>query len=201
MRHGSSSHSHPSISISTLGILPQLNPPFSLTTAYTALISHLNSQTRLFQSLTAYLLSPISFTFTLPPPETTDFIGLLALLPQPSPTAVSALQAFQTCTQDLLATFAYLTDSLHMTRQTALLAARRLRVAKGAAESIRRVTDEADDAVRWLEQRGCGERIRRREATRVCWDVMGGFEDICQELRENLLREIGGDGDVEVGAG
>ena len=86
-----------------------------------------------------------------------------------------------------------------MTRQTTTLTARRLRAAKEAVEGIRREMEEANRGVRWLETGGWDERLRGREAARVCGEVVGGFEEVCAGGRERLARQGGGGG--EVGAG
>jgi hypothetical protein len=63
---------------------------------------------------------------------------------------------------------------------------------------MKREMDVAEEGRRWLEQGGWEERLRGREAARVCGEVVGGFEKVCGEWRERLVRQGGG---VEVGAG
>ncbi|MCJ1392844.1 hypothetical protein MMC18_005716 [Xylographa bjoerkii] len=172
-----------------------------LSTAHTALTSHITHQTRLLQALTHPLLSPVGT-----PPSVGIIDTLLPLLPtlilslpQPPTTALPLLHALSTSTTDLLSTLSYLSDTLHMTRQTTTLAARRLRAARELSESMRREAEEAEEGVRWIETGGWDARLRQREAARVCGEVVGGFEEVCAGWRERLARQ--GGGGVEVGAG
>ena len=110
-----------------------------------------------------------------------------------------ALHALHTSTIDLLSTLSYLSDTLHMTRQTTTLAARRLRAAREAVETLRREMEEAEEGRRWLETGRWERKLREREAARVCGEVVGGFEEVCAGWRDRLLRQ--GGGVVEVGAG
>jgi len=172
-----------------------------LSTAHTALTSHIMHQTRLLQALTHPLLSPMG----LPPSvETMDNLlpllpTLILSLPQPPTIALSSLHALSTSTTDLLSTLSYLSDTLHMTRQTTTLAARRLRAAREVVESMRREVEEAEEGMRSIEMGGWDERLRGREAARVCGEVVGGFEEVCAGWRARLARQ--GGGEVEVGAG
>ena len=86
-----------------------------------------------------------------------------------------------------------------MARQTTTLAARRLRAARDVVESMRREVKEAEEGVRWIETGGWDERLKDREAARVCGEVVGGFEEVCAGWRERLVRQNGGG--VEVRAG
>ncbi|MCJ1477509.1 hypothetical protein MMC13_006181 [Lambiella insularis] len=170
-----------------------------LTTAHTAFTSHLMHQTRLIQSLTHPLLSPL---FTPPAAETIDpllplLTSLILSLPQPPSTALPSLHGLHSSTTDLLSTLTYLSDTLYMTRQTTTLAARRLRAAKEAVEILKRELKEAEEGVRWLETGGWDDRLRGREAAKMCGEVVGGFEEVCAEWREMLVRQ----GAVEVGTG
>jgi len=76
---------------------------------------------------------------------------------------------------------------------------RRLRAVKDVVESIRRDVEEAEEGVRWIETGDWDERLKDREAARVCGEVVGGFEEVCAGWRERLTRQNGGG--VEVGAG
>ncbi|MCJ1397064.1 hypothetical protein MMC11_000256 [Xylographa trunciseda] len=172
-----------------------------LSTAHTALTSHITHQMRLLQALTHPLLSPIG----IPPcAETLDYLlplipTLILSLPQAPTTALSSLHALSTSTTDLLLTLSYLSDTLHMARQTTTLAARRLRAAREVVESMRREVEEAEEGMRSIETGGWDERLKGREAARVCGEVVGGFEEVCARWRERLASQSGGG--VEVGAG
>lgn len=64
-------------------------------------------------------------------------------------------------------------------------------------ETVKREMEEAEEGVRWLEMGGWDDRLKGREAARVCGEVVGGFEEVCAGWRERLVRQ----GGVEVGAG
>lgn len=84
-----------------------------------------------------------------------------------------------------------------MTRQTTTLASRRLRSSREAVAELKRDWGLRDEGIQWVERGGWEERLRRRESARVCGEVVGGFEEVCNGWRERLVRE----GGVEVGVG
>lgn len=86
-----------------------------------------------------------------------------------------------------------------MTRQTSLLAARRLQSTKALVGELRSEMELGEEGRRWVEEGGWEERLRGREGRRICEGVVGGFEDICRGWRERLVESAGGA--VEVGAG
>ncbi|KAJ9664278.1 hypothetical protein H2201_005270 [Coniosporium apollinis] len=160
-----------------------------LTNAYTAQTTHLTTESRTMASLTSTLLSPLS---PAPPPEIIDTLLALipetiAELPSPSSTPLYALHALTRTTQDLVQTLSYLSDSLHMSRQTTQVAARRLRAVKYAVTEMARERELAEEGRRWIEQEGWEDRLARRECKGVCADVVGGFEKVCEGWRERLL--------------
>lgn len=53
-----------------------------------------------------------------------------------------------------------------------------------------------EDGVRWVEKGGWEKRLAGRECARVCGDVVGGFEEVCNGWRERLVGGMG----LEVGA-
>ncbi|MCJ1438552.1 hypothetical protein MMC27_007942 [Xylographa pallens] len=172
-----------------------------LSTAHTALASYITDQTRFLQALAHPVLSPVGMP---PSVEITNTLlsllpTLILSLPQPPTSALPLLHGLSTSTTDLLSTLSYLSDTLHMARQTTTLAARRLRAVKDVVESIRRDVEEAEEGVRWIETGDWDERLKDREAARVCGEVVGGFEEVCAGWRERLTRQNGGG--VEVGAG
>ncbi|MCJ1287107.1 hypothetical protein MMC26_006455 [Xylographa opegraphella] len=172
-----------------------------LSTAHTALTTHIMDQTRLMQALTHPVLSPVG---TPPSVELTDALlsllpTLILSLPQAPTSALPLLHSLSASTTDLLSTLSYLSDTLHMARQTTTLAARRLRATRDAVESMRREVEEAEQGMRWIETGGWDERLKDREAARLCGEVVGGFEEVCAGWRERLTRQSSGG--VEVGAG
>lgn len=84
-----------------------------------------------------------------------------------------------------------------MTRQTTTLAARRLRSSREAVAELKREWEEREEGIRWVESGGWEERLRTRECARVCGEVVGGFEEVCNGWRERLIR--GGSGEMGLG--
>ena len=78
-----------------------------------------------------------------------------------------------------------------MTRQTTTLAARRLKVARETVSGLRAEIDAAEEGVRWIEKGGWDERLRGREAAKVCAGVVGGFEEVCENWKERLIEGVG----------
>lgn len=167
-----------------------------LITAHAALTSHLSNQTRTLSTLTHPILSPLSVA---PDPEFIDEIlplltTLLINLPTPSSQPLSALHNLSASTNELTSLLTYLSDTLHMTRQTTSLASRRLRSATEMVVEMRHEAEARDEDIRWIEKGGWEQKLAGRECAKVCGEVMGGFEDTCTMWRERLV------GGLEVGA-
>lgn len=160
-------------------------------------------QTRMLQTLSHSLFSPLSA-----PPDTAcvdELIPLLStlhLLPVPDPQPLSSMLRLHSSTTDLLSTLSGLSDSLHMMRQTTSLAHRRLRAAKELVDELQREADMREEGVRWVEEGRWDDRLAGRECARICGDMVGGFEELCNGWRERLAAgAIGNNGvGVEVGA-
>ncbi|KAF2461392.1 hypothetical protein BDY21DRAFT_397727 [Lineolata rhizophorae] len=179
-----------------------------LTTAHTALATHLSHQTRLLTSLTSTLLLPAwtggsnapsppgTTPAALTPADADALLPLLsdalAALPQPPTAPLFALHALSTSTADLAAALSALSDSLHMSRQATAAAGRRLRTVTDALREWRRERDRRDEGVRWIERGGWDGRIAGRWAGAVCGEVVGGFEEVCEGWRERILAGAGG---------
>ncbi|KAL6408054.1 hypothetical protein AUP68_09101 [Ilyonectria robusta] len=162
-----------------------------LITAHSALTTHLTHQTRQIHNLTFPLLSPLA-----PPPDEETIEELVPLLlslsdnmPRPSTSAFNSLTALHTITSDLVQTLNYLSDTLHMSRQTTTMATRRLRSAKEIVAEMRREEELKEEGERWLTRGNWGERLEKRECAGVCGDVIGGFEEVCNGWRERLLAQ------------
>lgn len=172
-------------------------------TTHTALTSHITHQTRILQTLSNPLFYPSSL-----PPDTASIDELLPLLsalhplPSPDPQALSSMLRLHSSNTDLLSTLSGLSDSLHMARQTTSLASRRLRAAKELVDELRREADAREEGVRWVEEGRWNDRLAGRECARICGDVVGGFEEVCNGWRKRLAAgAIGNNGlEVEVGA-
>ncbi|KAI1205977.1 uncharacterized protein F4807DRAFT_441221 [Annulohypoxylon truncatum] len=162
-----------------------------LITAHSALATHLAHQTRQIHNLTFSLLSPL---VTPPDPETID--SLLPLLtsvsdemPRPATSAYNSLTALHSVTSDLVQTLNYLSDTLHMSRQTTTTATRRLRTAKEMVAEMKREEELKEEGERWLTRGNWGERLQKRECAGVCREVVGGFEEVCNGWRARLLAQ------------
>ncbi|KXJ92769.1 hypothetical protein Micbo1qcDRAFT_160579 [Microdochium bolleyi] len=162
-----------------------------LITAHSALSTHLAHQTRQIHNLAFPILSPL---VAPPDPETIDeLLPLLASvaedMPRPATAALSNLAALHTVTADLVQTLNYLSDTLHMSRQTTNTAARRLRTAKEMVADMKREEELRDEGERWLTRGNWGDRLEKRECAGVCRDVVGGFEEVCNGWRARLLAQ------------
>ncbi|OTB05272.1 hypothetical protein M426DRAFT_72987 [Hypoxylon sp. CI-4A] len=162
-----------------------------LITAHSALATHLAHQTRQIHNLTFPLLSPL---VTPPDPETIDsLLPLLASvsdeMPRPATSAFNSLSALHSVTSDLVQTLNYLSDTLHMSRQTTTTAARRLRTAKEMVAEMKREEELKEEGERWLSKGNWGERLQKRECAVVCREVVGGFEEVCDGWRARLLAQ------------
>lgn len=159
-----------------------------LITAHTALTTHLNHQTRQLQNLTFPLLNPLA-----PPPDAETIDSLLPelttlqeMMPRPSQAAFASIMGLQNLTNDLVQTLSYLSDTLHMSRQTTTTATRRLKSAKELVAELRRDEELREEGERWLTRGNWSERLEKRECASVCGDIVGGFEEVCDGWRTRL---------------
>ncbi|KAI5867124.1 hypothetical protein GGS23DRAFT_161701 [Durotheca rogersii] len=162
-----------------------------LITAHSALATHLAHQTRQIHNLTFPLLSPL---VPAPDPDTIDsLIPLLASvsdsMPRPATSAFNSLAALHSVTSDLIQTLNYLSDTLHMSRQTTTTATRRLRTVKEMVAEMKREEELKEEGQRWLTKGNWSERLEKRECAGVCRDVVGGFEELCDGWRARLLAQ------------
>ncbi|KAL5599014.1 hypothetical protein BROUX41_003668 [Berkeleyomyces rouxiae] len=162
-----------------------------LITAHSALTTHLSHQTRQLHNLTFPLLSPLA-----PPsdPQTIeDMIPLLVSLsesmPRPSTQALGAISALHAMSNDLVQTLNYLTDTLHMSRQTTTTATRRLKSTKELVAEMKHEDELREEGERWLARGNWSQRLQNRECASVCGDVVGGFEKVCDDWRARLLAQ------------
>lgn len=162
-----------------------------LITAHSALATHLAHQTRQLHNLTFPLLSPL----VVPPDaETVDellplLISLSGDMPRPTTSAYNSLAALHTVTSDLVQTLNYLSDTLHMSRQTTTTATRRLKSAKEMVAEMKREEELREEGELWLKRGNWGERLEKRESAGICQDVVGGFEEVCNGWRARLLAQ------------
>lgn len=81
-----------------------------------------------------------------------------------------------------------------MTRQTMTMGSRKLRIVSEVLLEMRREAEVKEEAVRWIEKGRWEQRLASRECAKVCGDVVGGFEEICEQWRKRFAMG------VEVGA-
>ncbi|KAI0124337.1 hypothetical protein BJ170DRAFT_80328 [Xylariales sp. AK1849] len=162
-----------------------------LITAHSALATHLAHQTRQLHNLTFPLLSPL-----VTPPDSDTIDDLMPLLvslsddmPRPTTAAYTSLTNLHSVTSDLVQTLNYLSDTLHMSRQTTTTATRRLKSAKEMVAEMKREEELKEEGERWLTRGNWGERLKKRECAGVCRDVVGGFEEVCNGWRARLLAQ------------
>lgn len=173
-----------------------------LVTACSAATSHLTNHSRAFTTTTHSLVSP----FALPPdPSDIDEIlplvaSLVTMLPKPPSDSVMNLRTLNNQTADLLTTLSTLGDSLYMVRQTSTTASRRLRASRDVVDALRKEMDQAEEGESWLERGAWDEKIKNREARKTCEDVVGGFEQVCNEWRQRLIDNYGGVGALDTAA-
>lgn len=115
--------------------------------------------------------------------------GLIALsnnIPRPATAAYNSLTALHSITSDLVQTLNYLSDTLHMSRQTTITATRRLKSAKELVSELRKEEDLREEGELWLTRGNWSEKLKKRECARVCGEVVGGFEEVCNTWRARL---------------
>lgn len=144
------------------------------------------------------LISPIS---TPPDPEIIDELlacltSLVRALPTTTSHTLSSLHNLHASTSDLIYVLTYLSDTLHMMRQTTALASRRLRAARELVIEMRGETEARETGIHWVEEGNWEGRLAGRECARVCGEVVGGFEEVCASWRKRLA---GGMVGIEVG--
>jgi hypothetical protein len=164
-----------------------------LKTAHDALTTHLAHQTRMLTSLSSTILSPLAVP---PDPEAIDTLlplitTTLELLPHPSPEPLYQLSQLTLSTRELLQHLSYVSDSLHMSRQSTVIAARRLRGAKEQLAEWKREADLREQGVRWIEKGDWDRRLGEREAASACGSVVDGFEEVCGMWRKRLCDDLG----------
>src|SRR5262249_3672008 len=133
-----------------------------LATAYTAIHTHLDHQTRLVDQLTSTVLSPLATPLepemveeALPGIEVT--LGLMAGI-MPGSQAVCDLHGLAGLTGDLVQNISGLRDTLQMNRKTTTVAARRLKAVKDVLGEWKREDLEKEGGVGGV---GRGEWDRR----------------------------------------
>lgn len=169
-----------------------------LMTAHASLTSHLTHQTRSMQTLTHSILKT-------PFPDmdedslegmTTMISDLIPLLPfPPQPSSLQALQMLISSTAEITHLLRALSDTLHESRLVTSAASRRLKTVKDMVSDSRKEEEEREVGVAFIERGRWDERLKKREAQRICGEVVMGFESTCESWRQRLVNQLG-----EVGA-
>ncbi|KAK3327376.1 hypothetical protein B0T19DRAFT_441367 [Cercophora scortea] len=162
-----------------------------LITAHSALTTHLSHQTRQLHGLAFPILSPL---MAPPDAETIDtllpmLVSLSEYMPRPSTSALNSLASLHSITSDLVQTLNYVSDTLHMSRQTTTTATRRLKSARELVAEMKEEEELREEGERWITRGNWGERLRKRECADVCGEVVGGFEEVCNNWRARLLAQ------------
>lgn len=167
-----------------------------LTTAHSALTTHLTHQSRLFQRLTSSLLSPLT---PMPHPDLIDdllpdldsTVSLLAHI-VPSTQPVYGLHSLVSYTSDLTQSLSYLTDTLHVTRQSTNTAGRRLRAVREVLSDWRRDWNLRESGIKEIERGGWEQKLSQRKCAAECQSILSGFDQACDVWRDRLIRSEAG---------
>ncbi|KAF2642991.1 hypothetical protein P280DRAFT_241733 [Massarina eburnea CBS 473.64] len=164
-----------------------------LKTAHDALTTHLTHQSRTLTSLSASLSGPRAVILDL---EDIDALlplitSTLELLPHSQHQSVLALSQLTIANRELLENLSNVQDSLHMTRQMAVNATRRLKSSKDQLAEWKRDQDLREAGVKWIESGDWEAKLKRRQAGSECWDVVNGFEEQCGLWRQKLCEGLG----------
>ncbi|KAK3680698.1 hypothetical protein B0T22DRAFT_502683 [Podospora appendiculata] len=129
-----------------------------------------------------------------PDAETIDtllpmLVSLSEYMPRPSTSALNSLASLHSITSDLVQTLNYVSDTLHMSRQTTTTATRRLKSARELVAEMKEEEELREEGERWITRGNWGERLRKRECADVCGEVVGGFEEVCNNWRARLLAQ------------
>ncbi|KAK5133018.1 hypothetical protein LTR08_008305 [Meristemomyces frigidus] len=167
-----------------------------LTTSTNSLATHLTAQSRNLQALATSLYSPFTSSAPLDPDlvaEATPLVDAL-LKDLPLGTDTSALQGMQKLdreTTNVIQTLSQLTDTIQMGKQITNSAARHLRTTQTMVADLRREHERADLARHELAKANVAQRLKARTCAAECRDVLAGFEDFCDALRECLQDDVG----------
>jgi hypothetical protein len=159
-------------------------------TAFTSIASHRTRKTREIFSLAHTLL--LEKFPTLSEAEIDEMIPDMDLLIQylQLPAGSSLLQSLQILianTTDLAHSLRSLSDILQESRQATSAASRRLKSVRDFVLDLRQEEAAREEGIRYLDLGDWDNRIRNREASRMCGDVVNGFETTCNLWRNRLF--------------
>ncbi|KAI1006212.1 hypothetical protein K3495_g2009 [Podosphaera aphanis] len=162
-----------------------------LITAHSALSTHLLHQARLLQSLSFSLFSPLT---NFANEESIDeimplLVSLGESIPRPSTTVFSSMVQLHSLTSELIDSLEHLSDTLNVSRQATTSASRRLRSARELVSEMQKIDEARQEGESWLQRNNWPERLHNRECARVCHDVLGGFDEVCNGWRARLVAQ------------
>ncbi|KAF8422425.1 hypothetical protein EV426DRAFT_535166, partial [Tirmania nivea] len=153
-----------------------------LTTAHSALASHMYNETRSLRELS------FGLHWSHPPPEeTADLLtDLIDLVPRPPLEPFHELLSLRLLTVQLVSQLSFISDSLHMVRQSSNAATRKLRVAREACAEWKGELEAAERGRKYIDEGDWVGKCSRREAAGVCVEVMEGFEKFCLGVEKDM---------------
>lgn len=165
-----------------------------LNTSTNSMSTHLGKETKTLQTLGASLYSPFIFSAPLDLESVEESLPLietlLASLPRPDTAALIGLQKLSRDTEATVQALAGLTDTLQMGKQTTNAASRHLRTTQTMVADLRREREHAETAREELSRSPWEQRIRDGFCKNECQDVVSGFDDLCNSLRESLAQSV-----------
>nr|POE77505.1 hypothetical protein CFP56_09152 [Quercus suber] len=164
-----------------------------LTTATNSQASYLLAQSKMLQNFSASLLSPFAISAPLDAEAIEAAIPLveelLGDLPFPDPAAVQGIRGLDHANDVVIKKLSELTDTLQMGKHDTNNAARHLRTTQTMMADLRREREKAELARQELHERKVEEQLKARSCAAECKDVVSGFEQFCDSLREKLALE------------
>ena len=192
-----------------------------LITAYTSMSTHRTHKTKeLLSQSHGLLFAPQAYGSSVPSRaqlleeevlddllnKVEELMDCIPVAAAGGPNPLLSLQILVSNTAELVYALRSLADVLQESKVAAAAAGRRLKSVKELVAEIRVEEELREEGVRWIERGDWERRLQGRECGRVCGEVVRGFERLCEDWRERLLRgaEAGRGGvgglDVEVAA-
>lgn len=166
-----------------------------ITTSTNSTTSHLNSQSKVLQTLAQSLYPIFAFSAPLDPGVVEETLPLLEALqehiPLPDLVPVQKMQRLDRETADVLQALSQITDTLQMGKQITTTAARNLRQTQTMVIELRREQESAELARHELVKSDWDEKLQSRWCGTECKDIISGFEDRCRILRGRLEKSVG----------
>jgi hypothetical protein len=165
-----------------------------LVTAHTAISTHLAHQTIYLQHLTSTLFSPLhlhTLNVQLIDPLLPAISSTLALVPEltPSPLPLEALHSLSQNTTSLVSALASVSDSIHIVQAPAITAQRQLRTVRETLAEFQAEEKQRGQGVRYIEEGCWAQRLKARECSTKCDEVLNGFEEVCGRWRDWLVEK------------